>query len=191
MSLPFISLTASVATTHCDLTKAETLNKTVSLGGGSLFLLMFCTTSSTFTIPQCVSSSYFVSLSHPGTRREGQEETRVHLFLFASEMRVQPRLMAFRGNLQTGRGSTDRWAVEEQRAAAASPQVARQKLLTSRSIDAVLLKGSRPRWFFKRREEDSTHPTYALTDTPSPRLSPPPLEDGGVAERTEGTARSW
>lgn len=167
---------------------------------------MFCTTSSTFTIPQCVSSSYFVSLlgwkqANPNLVLGPGEKDKKRpgfIFLFASEMRVQPRLVALRGNLQTGRGSTDRWAVEEQgqrqRAAGASLQAARQKLLTSRSIDAVLLKGSRPRWFFKRREEDSTHPTYALTDTPSPRLSPPPpsaLEDGGVAERTEGTARSW
>lgn len=108
------------------------------------------------------------------------------IFLFTSKMSDESRLMALRGNLQTGLGHTDRWAVEEQRqrAEGASQAAARQKLLTSRSIDAAPLKGSHPRWFFKRREEDSTHPTYALTDTPlTPTQPSTAIHTGGRGRR--------
>lgn len=120
---------------------------------------MFCTTTSTFKIQQCVSSSncvnllgqkqanpnlslepvYFLlsgheklsrakdkpasSVSSKGHTEKDKKRPRF-IFLFTCEMRVQSRLMPFRGNLQTGLGSTDRWAVEErsQRAEGASLQ---------------------------------------------------------------------
>lgn len=64
------------------------------------------------------------------------------------------------------------------------------------------MKGISPRWFFKHREEESTHPTYALTSlysTPPPPQHTPPshgahpghsgqeAKDGETARGQKGT----